>query len=410
MSTLYSPTIFESAYTSHTTRHALAVADAGWFTTESLFRAIDPRRAETLLLRCMDVVNAWNKRIPPWKWLKTTRRTSASISERELVLPSGWMGRFPKVGMAPIARTVERWRDRSATDSPLCLVMTYPQYLTLRDQVRPDSSIYYNVDDYRLYWPDRAASIEAMERQAVLESDLTVCVSAFRAEELRRAVPEARGKILHIPHGSPSEALAPGAVDRPEAVPEDLAHLPRPLLGYVGSLEDRVDWSLLDRLAMSRPEASIVLVGRVSPGTSQSWLKDRERCLSRPNVHAIGWRSQKAIHAYNRSFDLALIPYLTDHPFNIACCPTKIMDGLAAARPIVSTALPECRLHDGLLHVAESPSDFLGAVESILANGSDDGRGAARLAWATSHTCERVADELLDQLEARIGLRSRAFA
>ena len=37
--------------------------------------------------------------------------------------------------------------------APLALVMTYPHYLYLRDIVRPDRQVYFNIDDYALYWP-----------------------------------------------------------------------------------------------------------------------------------------------------------------------------------------------------------------------------------------------------------------
>ena len=42
--------------------------------------------------------------------------------------------------------------------------MLYPHYLYLRDQLRPDVSIYYNVDDYALYWPRQAERIRELER------------------------------------------------------------------------------------------------------------------------------------------------------------------------------------------------------------------------------------------------------
>ena len=378
-------------------RWGLVVADAGWFTTESLFKAVDPASGRHVLAQMHGLGERLEQAEGPLDLDAGTRRVSGGRSEREFILPPGWIGRFPRWGMAPIARAVRRWRR--GLGRPLALVITYPQYLELRDQVRPDALIYYNVDDYRLYWPGQAARIEALEHRAVRESDLTVCVARVRADELRAALPESAHKIHHIPHGAPAEALAPGAVDGPEPAPADIAHLPRPLLGYVGSLEDRVDWALLGRVADAIPAASIVLVGRVSPSV-EPWAAERARCLARPNVHAVGWRVQAAIHPYNRSFDVAIIPYGIDHPFNIACCPTKIMDGLASARPIVSTDLPECRLHPGLIAIAEPGADgFVASVRSILHRGSDDGRGRDRLAWAAEHTCERVVDDLLDRLD-----------
>ena len=379
-------------------RLALAVADAGWFTTENLFAEVPEARATTLLLRCADVRVAWSKGERPWTWNRPAAQSSPGVWRRDLVLPSGWMKTYPRIGMRPIGRAIRSWRARSVGEGPLALVMTYPYYLHLADLVWPDRLVYFNVDDYRLYWPKVADEVTRLEHRAVREADLTVCTSIYRAEELRQAVPEAAGKIRHLPHGAPSAAIPSSPRHLPAEPPADIAHLPRPLIGYVGTLEDRVDWELMDAVAQANPNASIVLVGRLGPDGDQSWHRDRRACLARPNVHAIGWRDQSSIDGYNRSFDLGLIPYRVDHPFNLASCPTKIMDYMAAGRPVVSTDLPECRLHGDLFDVVPM-GEFVAAVGSRIAQGPDDGRAALRLAYALENSCARVASRLLDWIQ-----------
>jgi glycosyltransferase involved in cell wall biosynthesis len=381
-------------------RLALAVADANWFTTENLFREVGREGVRTLLLSCMDYVNAWRRGRRPWSWGGRLLHDGPDVWRRELVLPSGWMKRFPRVGMRPIGRSIGDWKRRHAGGGRLVLVMTYPHYLYLRDQVRPERSVYFNIDDYALYWPRQADRIRALERRAVRESDLTVCVSKVRAEELRAAVPEAAERVRHLPHGSPSWSLAERPWHRPAPPPDDLARLPRPILGYVGSLGDRVDWALVTRLSETFPRGSVVLIGNLGQAAAvgPGWLSARRHCLARPNVHALGWRGQREIPLYYRAFDVCLIPYRTDHPFNRACSPTKISDCLATGRPIVSTALSECRLYGDLFDVADSPDAFVEAVRSVVEAGSDDGRAPARHDHARRNTCAAVVGRLLDSL------------
>jgi glycosyltransferase involved in cell wall biosynthesis len=376
-------------------RLALAVADANWFTTENLFREVVREDVSTLLLKCIDYFNAIQRGLPPWAWGRGLTRRGPTLWERDLVLPSGWMKRFPSLGMRPIGRSIREWRQEHAGGAPLMLVMTYPHYVYLRDIVQPDRHIYFNIDDYSQYWPRCANRVNALERQAVREADLTVCVSKLRADELRGAVPEASAKIRHLPHGSPTRSLGEHAWDRPAPPPADLAALPRPLLGYVGTLEDRVDWTLLTRLSEEFPHASIVVVGKQGSSHSGAWLADCRQFLARPNVHALGWRPQESIHEYNRAFDICLIPYRTDHPFNRVCSPTKIMDYMGTGRPIVSTALPECQLYSHLFHVASGSEQFLESVGAILDAHSDDGRAVERFEWARANTCQRVVERLL---------------
>ncbi len=374
---------------------SLAVADACWATTENLFREMDRESVAVLMLKCLDYVNGWRRGLYPWSPACRLRRRGPSAWEQQFILPTGWMKRYPRLGMRPIARSIRSWWG---TLSPWRrgLVMVYPHYLYLRDQLRPDVSVYYNVDDYALYWPRHAERLRELERAVVRSADVTVCVARLRADELKAAVPEAAPRIHHIPHGAPTPFLAERPLVQPGEPPEDIAHLPRPLLGYIGSMEDRVDWDLMDRLSLAFPRASIVVLGRIGSPVAEPWWEACARFLARPNVHAIGWRPQEALGRYYQSFDISLIPYRLDHPFNRVCSPTKIMDAMGSGRPIVATAIPECRLYADRFHVAADPSEFIAAVSEILDRGSDDGRAAFRHAFAVAHSCRGVSERLLD--------------
>jgi glycosyltransferase involved in cell wall biosynthesis len=123
-----------------------------------------------------------------------------------------------------------------------------------------------------------------------------------------------------------------------------------------------------------------------------------------PNVHRLGWRTQAELGQYNAAFDVCLIPYRTDHPFNRVSCPTKVMDYMATSRPVVTTPLPECQLYQHLFEVAESPDEFIAAVRRVVEKGSDDGRATLRWEVARAATWERTSEAMLKRLrEATAG-------
>ena len=157
----------------------------------------------------------------------------------------------------------------------------------------------------------------------------------------------------------------------------------------------------MDRLSseLSRTRRSWWWAGCATRST-EPWWEACARFLSRPNVHALGWRPQDEIARYYQSFDVWLIPYRIDHPFNRACNPTKIMDAMGSGRPIVATAIPECRLHAERFHVAENADEFIGAVGNILASDSDDGRAGLRHAYALANTCHGIGERILDLIDA----------
>jgi hypothetical protein len=382
-------------------RLALAVADINWYTTESLFLETPRQSVSLLALRCMDYVNGWRRGIFPWSSSRHPRPRGDNCLTRDLVLPSGWMKRYPRIGMRPIARAVQRFWNQSDPRAKHALVLTYPHYMYLRDQLDPDITLYYNIDDYALYWPRHAAQVRSLERRLVLRAHATICVASYRAEELRAAIPEAAEKIHHLPHGTPAAFLADAPCHRPALAPEDIAHLPRPLLGYVGSMGARLDWSLLKRLSAAFPHGSLVLVGERPRETShrETWFGQWAELSTKPNVYTTGWQPQARLPGYYQSFDVILIPYAQDHSFNRACSPTKIMDGLGSGRPMVSTAIPECRLYTHLFDIAENCDEFVDAVRSVVASGSDDGRADARHTHAQGHSCRNVADRILRLLQ-----------
>jgi len=93
------------------------------------------------------------------------------------------------------------------------------------------------------------------------------------------------------------------------------------------------------------------------------------------------------------------VPYDTDHPFNRAACPTKIMDSLASGRPVVGTSTPEFTLYPDWIDLADTP-DALATALYETANSHDPVRNVAQVQFAARHTWEHRATQLLYWLGA----------
>jgi len=183
--------------------------------------------------------------------------------------------------------------------------------------------------------------------------------------------------------------------DAPSAPPEDLAGIPRPIVGYTGLIDEaRIDGELLRRLAREHPEWSIVLVGPVQDDVLL-------RALRHPNIYFVGLKSYDELPRYVAAFDVAMVPYKVDkatHNIN----PTKLLEYMAAGKPVVSTALDEIkRFYLDRLAIAESHDEFSRSIERLLS-------GAATLpidsnrALAADRSWESVSDEMLRLVEAQL--------
>ena len=378
---------------------ALVMADSSWHSTRNLLATWPPAsnpQARLLRLEPIDWQNARNRGIKPWRWGVHSHQISALETLITAELPPGWMKAFPRPGQWPLARTAQKWLARQQVNpAEAALVITYPYYLELARQLRPGRLVYYNLDDYTLYWPAKQADVTAWEARAVAQAHWTVCVAAYRAHELQRLYPAHAHKIVHLPHAAPEWSIPTELQPHPGPLPPVLSGIPRPILGYLGGLEDRLDWPLIARLARQFPQASIALVGpRPNLSGAQEWQVQARETLALPNVYATGGVSQQEIAQVYAAFDVNLIPYDQSHPFNTACSPTKLLDAMGSARPTVTTSLPECRLYHRLYDIAETHDDFCRQVARLLADGCRDGREQARHSYAHAHRSAVVMNVL----------------
>ena len=107
---------------------------------------------------------------------------------------------------------------------------------------------------------------------------------------------------------------------------------------------------------------------------------------------------QEAVQEHYWDFDIFWIPYATDHAFNQAACPTKIMDGLASGRPVISTDIPECRLYPEWITVVQSADEAISAIRCLLGRPPDGEMARHQVDFARRHLWSRRAETLLGWL------------
>ena len=184
--------------------------------------------------------------------------------------------------------------------------------------------------------------------------------------------------------------------------PADQAALPRPLLGYFGVIDERLDMGLLARMAALRPDWHFAMVGPVAKLTP-------EELPEAANIHWLGGRDYRDLPAFLSHWDVALMPFAMNEATKYIS-PTKAPEYLAGGRRVVSTPITDVvRRFEGIdavaiaddaegfiaaaeLHMARADvSDFV-AVDDLLATMSWD-EIQARMA-ALMQPCERAAPAL----------------
>ncbi len=127
-----------------------------------------------------------------------------------------------------------------------------------------------------------------------------------------------------------------------------------PVIGFIGAIDYRLDYRLLEKLIRQNPMWQFALIGRVFgdflPETTRHTI---ERLLHLPNVMHTSV-SSKDIPAVLTRFSVAIIPYTIRLPFNRYAFPMKVMEYLYAGKRIVATPIRELSLYAPYVRCASS--------------------------------------------------------
>ena len=200
-----------------------------------------------------------------------------------------------------------------------------------------------------------------------------------------------RDDVVWMPPGVALDAFTPQL----EGESSELDGLPRPLLGYAGSIDRRVDVRLLDAVAQAFPEATLVLIGPVHRDAHVNGLRGR------PNVRWLGSQPKARLPALLQRLDVCLIPYRLN-AFTSVILPLKLFEYLAMEKPVVSVALPELRPYASAIHLAEDRAGFIAAIRSALTE-----RPATRGERMRLASWDERLEQISQVIEERLARRDR---
>ncbi|MFH1776633.1 MAG: glycosyltransferase [Candidatus Omnitrophota bacterium] len=175
----------------------------------------------------------------------------------------------------------------------------------------------------------------------------------------------------------------------------DMQNIPRPILGYCGNINSRIDFELLRYIVSGHPEWSFVIIGALTPGTNRlSLFKDFK------NMHLLGVKSYRKLPAYIKNFDVCLIPHKIDR-FTESQSPLKLFDYLAAGRPVVSTNVAGVRDYNDIVKIGKNKEEFLAQIEEILTSDPQENI-QKRQTFARQNSWDRRVEEIYQVLTQHV--------
>ena len=230
-----------------------------------------------------------------------------------------------------------------------------PMALDLALATGPRGVVYDVMDDLASF---AGAPPALRQRQDAALSAAAVVFTGGRS--LQRSIASRRPDAHCFPSGVEVEHYAPArAWRRPR---------PRPVAGYVGVVDERLDPALLGELAACLPDWDLEVVGPV--------LKIDEASLpTAPNLRYPGPCAYADLPRVMAGFDVALMPFASNEATR-SISPTKTLEYLAAGLPVVSTKVPDVVTDFGhVVRLADDAEAFAAACREALA---EDGEARQR--------------------------------
>lgn len=275
-----------------------------------------------------------------------------------------------------------------------------PSMLDLFDDVSSARMFVYHCEDeysaYQTVTPDQRQRIIAQEKKMLARVDAVFVVS----KKLYEAKKPFNEQTYLVSNGVNYRAYAAALADA--RLPDDIAAINRPRLGYSGNINDKLNFEMLKALMEAHPDWSLIFLGQLNVTAKKAGLWQALQAL--PNVYHIGPVAWSQVAHYVKAFDVGLMPYeQNEHAQNIS--PMKLYDYMAAGLPIASLDFPAARDFRQYLHLADTPAAFSEAVCAALADTTPP-RRQERIEMAARNSWEARAEQMSSAIEAHLAARS----
>jgi len=244
-----------------------------------------------------------------------------------------------------------------AIHNPIYYIGCPPAWEIIRHRKRP-ILIYERTDIFEEMPGADKKYISQLNQDITKASDLVLYVN----HKLMQHGKQIRQNGLMLGHGVDYELFSSAC--QSNYIPDDIAHIPRPIAGFFGDLNrEWCNLSLLEYAVNQLPKVSFVLVGPVS--------SDVSNLQKYKNIYFLGRKPYSEIPHYGKQFDIALMPWNQNRWIEY-CNPVKTKEYLALGLPIVSVDYPELGAFRDIIYASKNEDEFVNNILVALNEKSSD--------------------------------------
>jgi len=248
-------------------------------------------------------------------------------------------------------------------------------------------AVYHCVDDWPALLPmagmGKPERICKDEKKLISRVDLVFRVSAQLLNYLK--IPNT--KVFDIPNGVDIDLFNPERFSD-ESSQDDMKDIPRPIIGFSGSIGKWIDIELLIQVSKRFEKESIVIIGLNEKNPNIHKLQQLK------NVHFLGMKSREEVPQYISGFDVCLMPFNRTE-VGKGLLPLKMFEYLALGKPIVATSSEVLKQFEKVLYLADDKDAFVQEIENAMGD-HDRTNSDSRRKYALKYSWKnRVSDYLV---------------
>ena len=276
-----------------------------------------------------------------------------------------------------ISKTLKRACKKKQIVNFIYLNIFNPFYLSNVQEFNPLCTAYYCVDNMVESKYISKHGVEH-ERKLMRQFKFTISTSKF----LQKYAALYTSESHYLPNAADFSLFKSTFLIGTDQRPDELKRTTTKIVGYIGNVEDRIDFDLLLQVVKMNSDKTFLFIG---PINSDQFLKMGFNQLN--NVIAAGRRNIQELPTYLRFIDCAIIPF-KKNKLTEGIYPLKINEYLASGRPVVTTSFSEDILEfKDIVQIADSALAFSQAIQLEI-DTDDEEKRKNRTARASKNTWE----------------------